>query len=336
MTKKAKETFDRLVRQITSSSASRFLKERIEMFSDGVDIPCRRWSFLNQFAVSLYGTHDARGIRQWNEAGRKVKKGAKAIYILVPMIYPRKSEEEMDDEEAGKTLKGFKEMPVFRVEDTEGAPLDYEVKAKKLDVGKLPLIEVAGQLGVSVGAGLTRPGAAASYSNRAKRITMGTDDAIVFLHELSHAVDYALPDRKKETAFCEVVAELSAAFLGSLFGFEVDIPETKAYIEHYAGKGHAAFAVSEALQRVEQIYHYIARHRDKTKTSVKRTKSKTGRAAKPVDGKLPFRAAPFKERSQVFNSFIQKWVKRNESTGMFCAVKKSGKPWKRVAREKEI
>ena len=47
--------------------------------------PSSRWSFGNQLLMLLSGTADARGFRQWMEAGRSVTKGAKAIYILGPV-----------------------------------------------------------------------------------------------------------------------------------------------------------------------------------------------------------------------------------------------------------
>ena len=59
MTKKAKEVLDGLVEKINSEATSQFVKARIELFSDGSDIPCHRWSMMNQFSVFLSGTHDA-------------------------------------------------------------------------------------------------------------------------------------------------------------------------------------------------------------------------------------------------------------------------------------
>jgi hypothetical protein len=66
------------------------------------NIPLHSWSFLNRTVCFLSGTMDARGFRQWQKANRKVKKGAKAIYILAPMFF-KKAEEgeeiEVEDEQ---------------------------------------------------------------------------------------------------------------------------------------------------------------------------------------------------------------------------------------------
>jgi len=42
------------------------------------DVPSSKWSLNNRLIQMVHGTFDSRGIRQWREAERKVKKGAKA------------------------------------------------------------------------------------------------------------------------------------------------------------------------------------------------------------------------------------------------------------------
>jgi hypothetical protein len=55
-----------------------------------------------------HGTRDARSFIDWRKAGRKVRKGAKAVYLW-------------------KQSNGsFSPMPVFRYEDTEGDEVAYE------------------------------------------------------------------------------------------------------------------------------------------------------------------------------------------------------------------
>jgi antirestriction protein ArdC len=261
MTENAKKILDDLAAEITADKIVTFVRGRL--FSDGVTIPCKRWSYLNQFVTYLHGTGDARGFHQWKEAGRSVKKGARALYILVPMIYKIKKDEEKKDSETEEKLTGFKAMPVFRVEDTEGKELDYETKLKEFDPESLPLIDVANALGVKVRAGLTGT-AGGWFDPSTNTITLGSNNQRTFLHELSHAVDNILPGKKDDYAFNEVVAELSGAFLGSLYGAKLEIDNTTAYIQGWAGTGkHIAFKVTAAMERVEQIYHYIAQTQKK-------------------------------------------------------------------------
>ena len=56
------------------------------------DIPSSMWSFTNRTLMFLADTGDARGFRQWKEVDRWVKRGAKAIHILVPCF-----KKEVDD-----------------------------------------------------------------------------------------------------------------------------------------------------------------------------------------------------------------------------------------------
>jgi len=264
MNTKAKEILDKVVVRLSSETASKFVRDRL--FIDGSDIPCRRWSILNQFSISLAETADARGIRQWNTVGRRVNRGAKALYILIPILVPSldqndcrkgKGNDDYDNTNSLVVLRGFKAMPVFRVEDTEGTSLDYQLAMRVFDIASLPLIGVATSLGVKVNAGLLPSNYSGAFNRRTKQIILSTDNPQTFLHELSHAIDSALPNQKSDYAFCEIVAELSSCFLGSLLGVKVSIESTRAYIESYAGKGHVAFRIAEALGRVESIYRYI-------------------------------------------------------------------------------
>jgi hypothetical protein len=172
---------------------------------------------------------------------------------------------------------------------------------------------------------------------------MGTANQQVFLHELSHAIDNTLPGKSDDYAFNEVVAELSAAFLGSLYNVDVDIASTKAYINGWSGKGHVAFKVADALERVEQIYKRIRAIEiklQKPKISRARNSSRpvtawpTGsRRGVPMQNENGlFRTAPIKDRSQTFNPIIGKWVKWDDTTGRCCSIKKDGKPFNRIVR----
>jgi antirestriction protein ArdC len=252
MTDNAKAALNGLVEKITADRIATFVRGRL--FSDGVSLPCHNWSLMNQFFVCLADTQDARGFRQWQEVGRNVKKGVHALYILVPLIKTKKKEGEEGTEEA--KLTGFRAMPVFRMEDTEGAELDYMLRMKEFDPEQFPLSEVARHLGIDVHPVLTVD-SGGYFDPRTDKIGMGSNNHRTFLHELSHAIDHRLPGFKDDKQFCEVTAELSSAFLGSLYGAKVELENTIAYIRDWSGKGHVAFRVMEAVGRVEQIYSFI-------------------------------------------------------------------------------
>ena len=67
------------------------------------DVPCRKWSWHNQLIAALSGTTDARGMKQWNAAGRKVAKGSKAIWILAPCVKKIRDNTHDDDDNLFRT-----------------------------------------------------------------------------------------------------------------------------------------------------------------------------------------------------------------------------------------
>jgi len=85
---------------------------------------------------------DARGYRQWQNVDRYVKKGSKALYIIVP--YFKVIQDDM--EERKYTLTGFGVKAVFRVEDTQGSYLEYE----NIQLPDVPLLERAEEWGISI------------------------------------------------------------------------------------------------------------------------------------------------------------------------------------------
>ena len=195
------------------------------------NIPSEHWSLCNRLLMVISGTMDARGYRQWQEADRYVKKGSKAIHIVVPYIT------NIDDGGTDKAiLKGFGLKPVFKAEDTKGdQPLEYE----QLSVPDLPLIKRAEEWGVSVKA---LPGNYSFYgyfSPGQKEIGLATPEESTFFHELSHvAHEQVLGQLKRgQEPLQEIVAELSAAVLCRLVGKQSDtLGNSYRYIQRYASK----------------------------------------------------------------------------------------------------
>lgn len=218
------------------------------------NIPAAKWSLLNRTLMFLAGTQDARGYRQWQEAGRQVKKGAKAFLILAPRF--RKKIEEEDEE--GVILTGFLSVPVFRLEDTEGAPLDYE----QLELPELPLLEVAQTWGISV---KTIPGNYRYYgyfSQTRQEIALASREECIFFHELAHASHKKVLGQLKpgQDWKQEIVAELAAAVLCKMVGKTAEhLGNAYCYIARYAAQ--AKLGVAQACLRVmsetEQVLNLI-------------------------------------------------------------------------------
>jgi antirestriction protein ArdC len=231
------------------------------------DTPSAKWSLGNRVAMIAQGTQDARGFNQWKEVGRKVRKGAKAIYILGPCFVKRSKETASKADASGKetaakdselALVGFRGVPVFRFEDTEGEPLqasEYTPEALP------PLQEVAERIGVQVSYSPKLANFLGRYIPQGKLIELCTHDAATWFHELAHAVDDYLGSMKRartkqDAAYKdgEVVAEFTAAALCHLYGIRYEHNALR-YISHY--RKDAAKAVNRLFARIEAVLGFI-------------------------------------------------------------------------------
>ena len=91
---------------------------------------------------------------------------------------------------------------------------------------------------------------------------MGSNNAQTFLHELAHAIDNRLPNKNADYSFNEVVAELTSAFLCQLYNVPCNLDNSNAYIKSWSSKQgeKSFFTIASAVERVEQIYNFIAAH----------------------------------------------------------------------------
>lgn len=227
------------------------------------NIPSNHWSMLNRLIMNRSDCSDARGFRQWLEAGRYPKNGSKAVYILGPRMVRKSKQDNMEEEEY--VVSGFLPIPVFRAEDTDGEPLQYE----PIKLPKLPLMEKAHEWGIDVG-GITFQGEAHGFYRRQdQKIRLASPSERIFFHELSHAAHSRLagfsacPEAKKE-----IIAELSAQVLAQLVGTEMEssLGNSYQYIERYShlwGKD-VVRACLKVLSEVEQVLKLILENNQKS------------------------------------------------------------------------
>lgn len=76
------------------------------------------YSLFNQMILAFHGCSQVAGFRKWQELGRTVKKGGKAVWILAPWF--KKLEKEDEEEKEEKVISGFFSVPVFDISQTEG------------------------------------------------------------------------------------------------------------------------------------------------------------------------------------------------------------------------
>ncbi len=224
----------------------------------GNDIPSDKWSFLNRILMYLNNTEDARGFKQWQAVGRYVTKGSKAFYILAPIFKKVIDEKTLEEKQI---LAGFKAVPVFRFEDTEGAPLIKENFKPNIPYEFKGIIQ---ELNLKIDAVRFNGAVYGSYNPSRKEIKLASPHVTIFLHELSHAVDDRLNGLKAgQHKDQEVTAEFSAAVIGYLMGYKVPMGNVKEYIAGYGFR-----ELLSSLSRIEKIVNYVIERTGKAKQPI--------------------------------------------------------------------
>jgi len=218
------------------------------------DIPSSRWSLINRTLMYISGTMDARGFRQWKKVNRCVKKGSRALYILVPRMVMRENEEGEEEE----MLAGFMARPVFKVEDTEGELLDYQ----QIEVTELPLVNKANEWGISIKAIPGNYRCYGYFSQERKEIGLASKEESVFFHELAHVAHQRVATDFKNTQYWrkEIVAELTAAVLCKMVGKTSRyLGNNYHYITHYAKETNLTpvRACMDVMGDVEKVLNLV-------------------------------------------------------------------------------
>ncbi|MDN5375340.1 MAG: hypothetical protein PWQ39_380 [Thermacetogenium sp.] len=262
---RVKEALNRLLSMFESGDLPAAVARTLITPVPGTEKPSDRWSLGNKLLMLLAGTEDARGYRQWEVVGRHVKKGAKAFYIFAPLV--KKVTRKIVDPETGEEreeerviITGFREVPVFRYEDTEGKPLpEVDYSPPELP----PLYNVAKAFGVQEVryAPANGDGSYGFFTLRGgKRIVLHTHDAKTWFHELGHAVHSTFRELKGgQDPEQEIVAEVFAATMCELHGITGYHFRCWEYIKHYAGQDaqKALRAVLRLLSDVEKCLNLV-------------------------------------------------------------------------------
>ena len=252
MNPKVKDTLNKIIDRFQSGDIPKAVAYSMFPFPE---VPSAKWSLTNRTLMFLSGTMDARGIRQWNAVNRRVNRGTKAFYILVP--YMKHIEDDLGEQR--HKLMGFGVCPVFRVEDTDGEPLEYE----NIKVPDFPLIDRAKQFGVSVKAVPGNFNYFGYYAPGQKVIAVATAAESVFFHELSHAAHHILNCGilTGQDPIQEIVAELSAQALALICGKTAEDFSGNGYryIERYSRKAGLTVptACLKVLAETEKVLNLV-------------------------------------------------------------------------------
>lgn len=227
LSKKAQDALDRMVERFKAGDVAPLVA--VAALGLAEDAPARKWSYANRvLAFAMTGSLDCRGYRQWQAAGRQVKKGERGGYILFPRIKKVDGGEDEDEK-----LVGFGAVAVFGYDQTDEASdnaVTYEAPTPP------PLADVAERLGVDVGYGPLL-GAYGQVDAEGEKITLNSHDAYPFLHELAHAAEAKLNGKLKggQEPDQEARAELVAAVLANVYELGDYTGNCWRYVEHYHG-----------------------------------------------------------------------------------------------------
>ena len=203
------------------------------------NVPCRQWSWSNQLLTALAGHSDARGFRQWEEAGRHVKKGEKSFPILAPLTRKIEATDPESGEKNGRiAVYGFKHVCVFGVTQTEGDELPAGDPEADGWIDRLPLLGVARDWGLTVNTYNGQTTGAKGWYKHGQSIALGVENLSTWTHEMIHAADDRLGSLTERGQHwrSEVVAELGGAILLECLGHESDADRGGCwdYVKKYA------------------------------------------------------------------------------------------------------
>lgn len=189
------------------------------------------------------------GYRAWQRLGRQVRRGAKAIRILAPVVRRRRPDEKDDEHQ----VVAFKTACVFDVSQTKGEPLaefaqvsgnpgSYLDRLKKLVADRGIALEYADTIG----------GADGLSTSGQIVVRAGLDpgeEFSVLVHELAHVMLHhgassALQTRKT----CETEAEGVAFVVCQAVGLDTNSAASD-YIQLYQGDRKTLLASLERIQR---------------------------------------------------------------------------------------
>jgi antirestriction protein ArdC len=222
-----------------------------------IKMPCQKYSLGNRLIMAFIGKTELCGTyHQWQEVGRQVRKGSRAFGIYAPLTKTVTDKDAAGNETVKTVLYGFKPIPVFPVESTDGEPLEkYDYTPEILP----PFYDICEKLGITVyWKPASRP-AYGWYSPASDTITMQSEDWAVFYHEACHSIRERVADTK-DIATEEIIAELTSAVLMAMNGINSYQKQAYEYISRYCqdkSPDKVLQTIFKSLNAVEEVVNII-------------------------------------------------------------------------------
>jgi antirestriction protein ArdC len=191
------------------------------------------------------------GFNTWKQLGRFVKKGAKGIMILAPMVH-KKTKTDASEEEQEQTTITFRAVYVFDRVDTDGKPLAELASAEGDPSGYAEkLKQFVAQRGIQLEYSDSIHPAQGQYCDGKITLLPGQSAAEEFntlAHEATHAILHTRERRAETTKTVrETEAEAVAFVVCEAIGLKAS--NSVDYINIYSGSKETLAASLECIQR---------------------------------------------------------------------------------------
>jgi hypothetical protein len=159
------------------------------------------------------------GFQRWRSMGRFVKKGEKGIPILAPILV----NEDPDDPDSDKILRGFKIVYVYDISQTDGEPLPDPPNWKSPEKHKEleeKLIQFANKRGIQVN--FLKLGGETQGVSKGKLIEIDPSAGTkTLVHEIAHELMHRDENRPADFNLRELEAEAVAFVVSKHFGLNI-------------------------------------------------------------------------------------------------------------------
>ena len=192
------------------------------------------------------------GFQTWRTMGRFVRKGAKGIAIMAPIIGRRR---DAGDDDA-KSVLGFRAAYVFDLAQTDGEPLADNAEASGDPGSRTTALraEIV-ERGITVESADDLGGALGTSAGGRIRVLNGLSSAeefVVLVHEYAHELLHHADDRPASRDTRELEAEAVAFVVGEAVGLNTS-DASRDYIHLYRGDREALCGSLDRIQRAAAV-----------------------------------------------------------------------------------
>lgn len=220
----------------------------------------RRYSMNNLLMISIQrpDATDVRSLKKWNDVGRHVRKGEKAIKILAPCRY--RVTDDNEDDDTRYEVRGFTLVSVFDVSQTDGQPLPDDTSVVPDELRGLAPDELWNHVAALIterGYSIERGDCGTAYGwvrfdTRTVRVRANVEPAQAtktLVHELAHIWSGHDSRPGLTRAQHEVEAESVACLVSTVMGLDT-LPYSVPYVAHWAGDADTARASADRVATV--------------------------------------------------------------------------------------